>query len=96
MVFANEIGEWLSPSWVSARFIAAAKRAGLPKLSLHGLRHSFATIALVERRLPVTTVSRSLGHASVSITLDAYSHAMSRQDEEAAADVASVVVPTDF
>jgi integrase len=41
-------------------------------------------------------VSGRLGHANVSITLDIYSHAMSRQDEEAALDVASAVVPKNF
>jgi len=84
------------PNRVSSAFIEAVKRSGLPTLSLHGLRHSFATIALVERRQPVTVVSGRLGHANVSITLDIYSHAMSRQDEEAALDVASVVVPQGF
>ena len=96
LVFANGEGDWLLPNRVSSAFIAAAKRSGLPALSLHGLRHSFATIALVERRLPVTVVSARLGHANVSITLDIYSHAMSRLDEEAALDVASVIVPQDF
>lgn len=84
------------PNKVSSAFIAAVKRTGLPTLSLHGLRHSFATIALVERKQPVTVVSGRLGYANVSITLDIYSHAMSRQDEEAALDVASVVVPKNF
>jgi len=44
----------------------------------------------------VTVVSGWLGHANVSITLDIYSHAMSCQDEEAALDMASVVVPENF
>jgi integrase len=96
LVFANAEGDWLLPNRISSAFIAAVTRSGLPSLSLHGLRHSFATIALVERRQPVTVVSGRLGHANVSITLDIYSHAMSRQDEEAALDVASVVVPQDF
>lgn len=41
-------------------------------------------------------LSSRRGHANVSITLDIYSHAMSRQDEETALDVASVVVPREF
>lgn len=96
LVFSTDTGEWLMPNKVSSAFIAAVKRTGLPTLSLHGLRHSFATIALVERKQPVTVVSGRLGYANVSITLDIYSHAMSRQDEEAALDVASVVVPKNF
>lgn len=96
LVFATDTGGWLLPNRISTAFIGAVKRSGLPPLSLHGLRHSFATIALVERKQPVTVVSGRLGHANVSITLDIYSHAMSRQDQEAAVDVASVVVPRDF
>ncbi len=96
LVFSTDEGQWLLPNRVSSAFIATVKRSELPALSLHGLRHSFATIALMERKLPVTVVSRRLGHANVSITLDIYSHAMSRQDEEAALDMASVIVPQDF
>ena len=96
LVFAGEAGEWLSPSRVSAAFIAAVKRSGLPKLSLHGLRHSWATIAIVELGVDVTTVSKQLGHANVSTTQNIYSHALPDQAKAAAIAVATSMVPEGF
>ena len=55
----------------------------LPMLHLHDLRHSAASI-LVESGLPITEVSRRLGHAKISTTLDIYSHASAPLDQAAA------------
>lgn len=57
----------------------AADRAGLnsidgPRLRLHDLRHTFASHLIVDLRLDVAHVSRILGHARPSITLDTYTH----------------------
>jgi integrase len=56
---------------------AAADRAGLnsgdvPKLTMHDLRHTFASHLIVELKLDVVTVSRQLGHKRPSITYDIY------------------------
>jgi integrase len=95
-VFTTSTGEPLGPTRVSRMFTAAAAKAGLPKIPLHGLRHTYATIALVEQKLPVSMVSRRLGHANTSITLNFYAHVMDRHDEEAALSVAGLVVPEGF
>jgi hypothetical protein len=49
---------------------------GFPRITLHGLRHSFATIALNERRAPVGQVSPRLGHRDAAITRAIYQHAI--------------------
>ncbi|MDP8928006.1 MAG: tyrosine-type recombinase/integrase [Actinomycetota bacterium] len=64
---------------------------GLPKIRLHDVRHTYATLAL-SSRVPITVVSRRLGHATVSITLDVYSHCMPSDDPEAAAKVAGLIL----
>lgn len=69
------------------------KRSGLPTVTLHGLRHSFATIALNERRQPISQVSARLGHKDVKVTLAIYTHALDEQDEAVALDFAGAVVP---
>jgi integrase len=66
---------------ITVEFAALVKELELPNLSLHGCRHAFATLALVGG-IAAKTVSEHLGHASVVITLDLYSHVLpSMQDE---------------
>ena len=62
----------------------------LPKIRLHDLRHTHATLALQAGVHP-KVVSERLGHATVSITLDTYSHAIPAMQEEAAALIAGLV-----
>jgi integrase len=63
------------------------KKAMLPQIRLHDLRHTHATLALQAGVHP-KVVSERLGHATVSITLDTYSHAIPALQEEAAALIA--------
>ena len=103
-VFVDEVGAPLAPGIVSQRFGAAVRNARealdakqrdelLPRISLHGLRHTHATILLVELRWPVTVVSKRLGHKNEIITLTLYSEALPRYDNEAAAAFAGLVLP---
>ena len=68
----------------------AVKQARLPEIRLHDLRHSHATLALRAGIHP-KVVSERLGHATVSITLDTYSHAIPALQEEAAERIAGLV-----
>lgn len=56
----------------------------LPDIPLHGLRHTSATL-LISQNVDVKTVSNRLGHAQTSTTMDIYSHALQKMDEQAAA-----------
>lgn len=95
-VFTDALGRRLHPGFVSRTFTGLVKATKLPLITLHGLRHTFATIALVERRLPISMVSARLGHKDEAVTLTIYTHVLEEHDEEAALDVASVVVPVGF
>jgi integrase len=64
--------------------------APLPRLTLHGLRHTWATIAL-EAGIPVKIVSERLGHASTTITNDVYAHVTPTMGADAAEQVASLI-----
>lgn len=59
------------------------RSAGLPDISFHDLRHTFATIMLYERGASPRMVQEALGHASIKITLDTYGHLLptSQPDE---------------
>jgi integrase len=96
LVFTNEVGRELHPDRVSKLFEQAVTKSKQPRISLHGLRHTFATIALMEGKQPVSVVSRRLGHSKTSVTLDFYAHAMPRDDEQASNAVAALVVPEGF
>jgi integrase len=75
-VFCNTLGRGLDYRDVGEGFRQAVRRSGLQapgKLTLHSLRHTFASL-LIARRLDVVFVSRQLGHANPSITLGVYAH----------------------
>ena len=91
-VFVTEAGLPYHPERVSKLFAQAAKKAGLPRIRLHDLRHTYATLALSAGIHP-KVISERLGHASIAITLDCYSHCLPTLSEEAAARVAALVVP---
>ena len=71
---------------------ASTKKAALPRIRLHDLRHTYATLALGAGVHP-KIVSERLGHANIGITLDCYSHCLPALSEEAACRVAALVVP---
>jgi site-specific recombinase XerD/predicted RNA-binding Zn-ribbon protein involved in translation (DUF1610 family) len=90
LVFTVENGEALDPESVSRYWRQAVKKAMLPTIRLHDLRHTHATLAL-QAGIHPKVVSERLGHATVSITLDTYSHAIPAMQEEAAALIAGLV-----
>ena len=64
--------------------------AMLPDIPLHGLRHTYATLALATGVNP-RIVSARLGHATVALTLDVYSHVLPQADQEAADRIAELL-----
>lgn len=73
LVFANATSGPLDPSWQTATFKAALAKAGLPAVRFHDLRHTAATL-LLSRGVHPKVVSEMLGHATITLTLDTYSH----------------------
>jgi integrase len=85
LIFASEVGEPLSRYHVTAhRFKSLLKQAGLPEIRFHDLRHTCATLLLSQNVNP-KVVSEMLGHATIAITLDTYSHVLPTMQESAAA-----------
>ncbi len=66
------------------------KRHELPRIRLHDLRHTYATLALLVG-VPAKVVSERLGHSSVTVTLDLYSHVMPALEGEHADAVAKLI-----
>jgi integrase len=89
-VFCREDGNPYSPDYVTRAFRGAVKRAAVPRIRLHDLRHTWASLALAAGVNP-KVVSERLGHATVSFTLDTYSHVIPGLQEDAAAKVAALI-----
>ena len=66
--------------------------AGLPKLTIYGLRHTHATM-LIEKCISPKVVSECLGHASPAITMDIYSHVLPDMQEKAALAIDAALAP---
>ena len=73
LVFTTPDGQPLDPAYVSRHFDRLVARHGLPRIRLHDLRHTSASIGLASGE-SLLEVSRRLGHSSITITADIYSH----------------------
>jgi integrase len=82
-VFTDADGLPLDPNLMTRAFKKIVTTAGLPKLTIHGLRHTHATM-LLEQGVNPKVVSERLGHASVATTMDIYSHVLPDMQEKAA------------
>ena len=87
MVFAREDGNYMDPTTFRDKYRCILKTAGLKPFTIHALRHTFATRAL-EAGIPIKVVSNLLGHASVQITMDTYSHVLPELQSEAVNKIA--------
>lgn len=75
-------GSPMNPDTLSSGWYRFLKRSGLPHIRFHDLRHAHATLMLLQGVHP-KVVSERLGHASVGITLDTYSHVLPTMQSEA-------------
>ncbi|MDQ3784417.1 MAG: site-specific integrase [Actinomycetota bacterium] len=91
LAFSKVTGEPLHPDRFSREFDRRVKRSGLPRIRLHDLRHTWATLALQAGVHP-KVVQERLGHSAVGITLDVYSHAIPAMQADAAEKVAGLVL----
>ncbi len=90
LVFCKVTGEPLHPERVSREFDRRVERFELPRITLHGLRHSWATLALQAGVHP-RVVQERLGHATIGVTLGTYSHVQAGMQKDAAEQVAGLI-----
>src|SRR5439155_22918267 len=82
LVVDKSDGSYLNPDTLSSGWATYIKRTGLPKVRFHDLRHGHATLMLLQGVHP-KIVSERLGHASIAVTLDLYSHVLPCMQAEA-------------
>ena len=90
LVFCREDGTPIWPRTFSRTFARHVEDAELPMIPLKNLRHTHATLAL-EAGVHPKVVQERLGHATIGITLDTYSHAIPAMHEGAAATIAALI-----
>jgi integrase len=90
LVFTREDGTGLHPNVISRTFARLAAAAELPPIRLHDLRHSYASAGL-KAGVSIKVMQERLGHSSIAITGDIYSH-VSRDVDQAAADKVAAVI----
>ena len=92
LVFSEPDGTPLHPERVSQAFRRAVIRHRLPPIPLHGLRHTWATLAL-QMDVHPRVVQERLGHSNIAITLQTYSHVLPIMHDNAAATIAALFMP---
>jgi integrase len=84
LVFATQVGTFINPSNLRRRsFKPLLEKANLPPIRFHDLRHTAATLLLIQGVHP-KYVQELLGHATISITLDTYSHILPSMGDQTA------------
>jgi integrase len=84
LVFVKPDGSWIHPHSLSQLLDRKVAKIDVPKISLHDLRHTHATL-LLKAGVPVKVVSERLGHANVAFTMAVYQHVLPGMQAEAAA-----------
>jgi integrase len=82
LVFADWDGSPWAPDRLSDNFSNAMAASGLPHVTLHTLRHTHAS-QLIRAGVDILTVSRRLGHATATVTLNVYGHLITTEDKAA-------------
>ena len=88
MVLVDRHGEPYPPNAVSLAFSRFIKRNGLPKITLHGLRHTFATVASAQGA-PLFDIGKALGHSTPSTTGRIYTHLLDQTHAHILSQVAA-------
>jgi integrase len=84
LIFPNSVGNPMThDNVVKRQFRPALKKAGLPVIRFHNLRHTYASL-LIDQGENIKYIQTQLGHSSPSITLDVYAHLMKAVNQEAA------------
>ncbi len=82
LVFCTNKGRYLWPANVRQRFYRILRRAGLPRMHIHDLRHSASTL-LRKMGVDLKVIQEILGHSTIDMTANVYSHVLPSMQQEA-------------
>jgi len=91
-MFTDGTGQPIHPHAISQAFERIVRRAGVPVVRLHDLRHAHGTL-LIKAGVPVKVVSERLGHASQAFTIDTYHDVLPGMQADAAHVLEQLIAP---
>lgn len=90
LVFSHIDGAPLRPQWVLDQLRGRTEEIGLPKIGMHDLRHTAATI-MISEGMPIALVSKTLRHSTLATTLNLYGHLLKYAAHDTVAALASAL-----
>ena len=90
LVFTSPFGTAVDRSGLQKAFKALLRKAGLPDIRYHDLRHTAATLLLTQG-VAARTIMETLGHSQISLTMNTYSHVMPKLRQDAAAKMDAIL-----
>lgn len=91
LMFPSPItGGYRDPSSITRKLHRMQKRAGIPQIRFHDLRHSFATLSL-ERGMDIKTISHMLGHTDAGFTMNTYMHVTDTMQQTVAVSMGNLI-----
>ncbi len=94
LIFPSEAGTPIDGTNLLRRiFWPTLSRAGLRRVRLHDLRHSYAAI-LISRNVPLKVIQRQMGHSSIQVTADTYGHLLPESESAAATELEAAIFGT--
>ena len=91
-ILAHPDGRPIDPMTLSRDVRAAVKALSLQDISFHDLRHTHATL-LLQANVPLKIVSERLGHSSIAMTADTYSHVTETMQQDATQRISDLLRP---
>jgi site-specific recombinase XerC len=91
LLFCWENGKPPHPDTITRRFHKLSAAAGLPKINLHDVRHSYATAGR-DAKIDWKALSRRIGHADVAFTMKQYVQADLEADRQVASTLAELII----
>lgn len=85
-VFTNVSGEAWHPDSLRVTMHKACRKAGIPIITIHGLRHTHTSL-MARKGVPIEVISKRLGHAKISTTMDVYRHLCEDELQSGAIDL---------
>ena len=90
MVFTTGTGKWFDRNELNKRLKRLMKQNGLPEISAHKLRHTYASL-LVYSGEQMQVISENLGHASCDITSRVYAHVYPEAKQRTAKTISNIL-----